>query len=492
MDVERIVTTEGGRVRGIPSARSANGDVTVFRGLPYAAAPFGAHRFAAPRPAPEWEGVRDCAHFGPPAPQSVGMIGAHPWGSETSLDCLTLNVWSGAREGERAPVLVWIHGGAYIVGSSAEPTYDGTRLAENGLVVVSVNFRLGFEGYGHVPERPDNRALLDQIAALRWVRDNIAAFGGDPDGVTVAGESAGAGAVACLMASPLARGYFRRAVAHSVPSDMVTAESARAVAARVAEAAGAPLEPEALAELPPERLLAATDDVLRRRPGTLTCYAPVVGGPELPVAPLRAVAGGSARDVDLLVGHNAHEYRLFTGLGEGPGIADEAALTRAAARAGLPEGAVADYRALYPGATLDELYDEIMGDALFAEYSVRFAEAHAAGGGRSHFFRLAAETTVLGGRLGACHAFDLPFAFGTLDTDMARFLLDDAVTDDHWSLSKRMVDAWAAFAASGDPGWPPVTDEATPVRVWDLVDDLHPTDPSPVRDLWRDVPLDPR
>ncbi|WP_116247101.1 carboxylesterase/lipase family protein [Nocardiopsis sp. FIRDI 009] len=491
MDDERIVTTEAGRVRGTPSPRSADGGVTVFRGLPYAAPPFGENRFAAPEPAAEWEGVRDCADFGPPAPQTPGMIGAHPWNPDTSLDCLTLNVWTGARPEKRAPVLVWFHGGAYIVGSSAEPIYDGTRLAERGLVVVSVNFRLGFEGYGHVPGRPDNRAMLDQIAALRWVRDNVAAFGGNPDNVTIAGESAGAGAVVCLMTSPPARGLFHRAIAHSVPADMVSRASALAVSEQVADAAGVPLDPEALAALPPERILAATDDVLSRRPGTLTCYAPVVGGADLPVAPHRAAAEGATRDVDLLIGHNAHEYRLFTGLG-GAGTDDEAELAKAVARAGLPEGAVDDYRAIHPNASVAELYDEIMGDALFSRYTVRFAEAHAAGGGRSHVFRLAAETTVMEGRLGACHAFDLPFAFDTLEADLARFLLDDTVTDAHRSLSERFSGAWSAFASSGDPGWPRVTADATPVRVWDLVDDLHPDDVSPVRRLWADVSFDPR
>lgn len=501
MDTEPTVTTESGRIRGTASPRSEGGEVTVYRGVPYARAPFGEHRFAAPAPAPTWEGVRDCLSFGPPAPQGAQLLGAVPWSPRTSLDCLSLTVWTAAHEGDRAPVLVWIHGGAYIVGAGSEATYDGTRLAESGLVVVAINYRLGFEGFGHVPGRPDNRGLLDQTAALRWVRENIAAFGGDPGNVTVAGESAGAGSVACLMASPHAHGLFRRAIAHSVPGDMLTQDTARGVSARVAAAAGVPLEAGALAAMSPDKLLEATEAVLssaasgvsggvRARP--LTCFAPVVGGPELPEAPLEAVARGAASKVDLLTGHNAHEYRLFTELGQSVEVDGDQALEETAASLGLGGGAVAAYRAMDPEATPRELFAAIRGDALFSEYTVRLAEAHAAAGGRAHFFRLTAQSPALGGRLGACHAFDLPLAFGNLDTEFASFLLDGEPSDAHRALSARMVGAWRDFAATGDPGWPAVTTEATAVRVWDAEDLLLSRDDSPVRAVWAGVALPPR
>ena len=499
VNVERTVTTKAGRVRGIASPRSESGGVTVYRGVPYAAAPFGEHRFAAPAPAAAWDGVRDCTSFGPPPPQGAQLIGAAPWNPQTSLDCLSLNVWTAARQGDRAPVLVWIHGGAYIVGAASEATYDGTRLAESGLVVVGVNYRLGFEGFGHVPGRPDNRGLLDQAAALRWVQENIAAFGGDPDNVTIAGESAGAGAVVCLMASPHARGLFRRAIAHSVPGDMLTEDTARSVSERIAKAAGVPLEADSLAALPPERLLEAVDTVLDQpspkegvRTKAFTCFAPVVGGVDLPVAPLEAITRGAASDIDLLTGHNAHEYRLFTELGQSVEIDDESALAVTASRLGLGEDAVSAYRTVHPGATLRELYAAIQGDALFSEYTVRFAEAHAAAGGRAHFFRLAAESPALEGRLGACHAFDLPFAFGNLDTDFGVFLLDGEAGEAHRALSRRMVAAWRDFAATGDPGWPAVTSKATPVKVWNTEDTVQPEDASPVRELWAGVAIEPK
>lgn len=502
MDNEHIVRTAGGQVRGRPADRPEGARIAVYRGIPYAPAPQGEHRLRAPGPAPAWEGVRECADFGPPAPQSAGFIGAAPWSPDMSAECLTLNVWSGAREGDRAPVLVWIHGGAYIVGSGAEPTYDGTRLAAQGLVVVSVNYRLGFEGFGHVPGLPDNRGLLDQAAALGWVRDNIAAFGGDPGNVTVAGESAGAGSVLCLMAMPRARGLFHRAIAHSVPGDVLSTESARAVSEKIAAAAGAALTPEEMTATSSQRLLEAGAEVLAGkhsggggdgvRENAFTLFAPVADGDVLPKDPLTALARGEATGVDLLVGHNLHEYRLFTELGQQIEIPGEESLARTAARYGLPEGAVGAYRAQDPEGSLRDLYSAMAGDRLFGEYTVRTAEAQARAGGRAHFFRFAFESPAMGGVLRSCHALDLPFAFGNLDSDFGVFLLDGPAQQAHRELSERMVGAWCGFAATGDPGWPAVTAQATPVKVWNVHDELHAQDPSPLRALWAGVEFPPR
>lgn len=205
--VEAVFRTASGRVR----RNESTDGVTVVLGIPYAAPPFGAHRFQEPQPAPAWDGVRDCTAFGPIAPQSAELPGAPAWhpGDE---DVLTINVWVPEQtDGGALPVFFWIHGGAYAFGSSAQPDFDGAALARAGPVVVSCNYRVGFEGFGHVPGFSDNRGLLDQAAALRWVRENIAAFGGDPGNVTVAGHSAGGASVACLMVMEQARGLFRRA-----------------------------------------------------------------------------------------------------------------------------------------------------------------------------------------------------------------------------------------------------------------------------------------
>lgn len=226
--------TTSGPVRG---RRPVDGVVAVL-GVPYAAAPFGPRRFREPQPVHGWSGPRDCTVFGPVAPQSAELPGSPRW-REGDEDVLTVNVWVRRQpDGGPLPVLFWIHGGAYTFGSSAQPDFDGTALARAGVVVVSCNYRVGFEGFGHVPGFPDNRGLLDQVAALRWVRENIAAFGGDPGHVTVAGHSAGAGSVACLMAMEQAHGLFRRAVAHSVPHGFFTVEVAAAISSRIAAEAG--------------------------------------------------------------------------------------------------------------------------------------------------------------------------------------------------------------------------------------------------------------
>lgn len=183
-----------GRVSGIET-----GGVTAYKGIPFARAPFGPLRFAAPEPAEPWDGVLEATRFGPRPPQPPMFMGMPAWDPAAGLDCLTVNVWTPDPGGSGLPVMVWIHGGAFRSGYADLPAYDGANLAGRGVVVVTFNHRIGFEGYGHVEGAPDNRALLDQVAALRWVRENVAAFGGDPGKVTVFGQSAGAAAIACLL-----------------------------------------------------------------------------------------------------------------------------------------------------------------------------------------------------------------------------------------------------------------------------------------------------
>jgi len=202
-----LVETTNGPVRG----RIENG-IAVFRGIPYAAAPFGEHRFRAPAPHAPWTEELDCSRFGatapkPPYPDVVAGLLPEP--VVAGEDCLNLNVWTPDPDAVGLPVFVWVHGGAFQNGSSAVPVYDGSAFARDGVVAVTINYRLGVDGFLRIPDRPDNRGLLDQVAALEWVRDNVSAFGGDPGNVTIAGESAGAMSVSTLCAMPAARGLFR-------------------------------------------------------------------------------------------------------------------------------------------------------------------------------------------------------------------------------------------------------------------------------------------
>jgi para-nitrobenzyl esterase len=289
------VRVSGGVARGAIEAGLA-----VFRGIPYASLPL---RLEAPGPVESWPGVRECVSFGPPPPQS-GAFGTAASASATAGDhgWLTVNVWS-PDLGGRAPVLVWIQGGAYAFGTSGLPEYDGSTLARGGVVLVTFNYRVGLEGFGHVDGKPDNRGLLDQVAALEWVRADIEHFGGDPERVTVFGQSAGGGSVAALLAMPRATGLFHRAIAQSVPGTFFTPRLAADITRACAAELG--VEPGDLATVDPELLPVASDavadamagDVERyaRRWGraahALVLFAPVVDGDVLPTLPWEGLTG---------------------------------------------------------------------------------------------------------------------------------------------------------------------------------------------------------
>ncbi|MFD5294511.1 carboxylesterase/lipase family protein [Streptomyces mutabilis] len=483
--------TTSGRVRG----RETVDGVTAVLGIPYAAPPFGALRFREPRPASVWDGVRDCTEFGAIAPQSAELPGAPVWrvGDE---DVLSVNVWVPERVGDGAlPVFFWIHGGAYTFGSSAQPDFDGTALARAGLVVVSCNYRVGFEGFGHVPGFPENRGLLDQVAALRWVRENIASFGGDPGNVTVAGHSAGGGSVACLMAMERTRtrGLFRRAVAHSVPNAFYTVGLAAAITERVAAQGGVDPTAKGLLSLSPAELVAASDAVAARcgaepvaaiHAYDSVIFQPVVDGEVLPADPLRAFASGAARDVDLLVCHALEEYRFLHAVGAVREVTTEEELADFAEALCLPARLVEGYRALMPDASVLDRYLAVFGDAQFGEYTTRLAERHARAGGRAYLARFARRR----GAARPWHTGDVPFAFGNLDAVGADFLIGGTPDEHDRALSRRMLRSWADFAATGDPGWPAVSADTTPVRCWGVPGDhLADDDGSGLRALWRDV-----
>ena len=289
-----VVSTSAGRVRG----RIEKG-VAVFRGIPFAKPPIGPLRFQAPESPAPWDGVRNAAEFGPAAPQApMTAEGGQPGPpADTTGDWLTVNVWTPDPAAARLPVLVWIYGGAYMFGSSSEPGYDGTPFAQGGAVFVSLNYRLGVEGFAQLPGAPANRGLLDAVAALTWVRDNIERFGGDPANVTVFGESAGAGVIAAMLAMGQARGLFRRAIAQSVPGSFFTRDLAGSIAEAIARQAGLPATYQALAAADPMDMVNAQMALtgrMREFPQwggvslTITPFSPVIDGEVLSRSPWRA------------------------------------------------------------------------------------------------------------------------------------------------------------------------------------------------------------
>ncbi|MER7542970.1 carboxylesterase/lipase family protein [Actinomadura sp.] len=444
-DAEAI--TASGRVRGL-----RKDGIAVFRGIPFARPPVGELRFAAPLPPEPWDGTRPATEFGPAPPQSAALAPDVP--ETTGDDWLTCNVWTPDPGGAGLPVMVWIYGGAYLIGHSSDPDYDGTAPARDGVVVVTFNYRVAMEGFGQIAGAPANRGLLDQVAALAWVQENIAAFGGDPGEVTVFGESAGAGSIAALLAMPRARGLFRRAIAQSVPGVFFSPPLAGDIGAAIAAEAGARPVREDLAALTPARVMRAVDTVtaaMRNHPRwgpvshTPTPFAPVVDGEVLPQTPWEALRAGAARDVPLVTGHNRDEYRLFVAMQGLLGrVTGDQASTALRTFAPDPEG----YPDAFPGVPPETLYELVHSDWLFRMPTVHLAEAQAAAGGRVHLYELAWR----GGPLGACHALDVPLVWGNLSGGMADLLITD--TEGAAALSTKIRTAWTAFAKTGSPGWP--------------------------------------
>ena len=481
------VRTGAGAVRG-----AAEGTLAVFRGIPYARPPVGELRFAAPAPPVPWDGVREATAFGSPPPQSAllpTLAPPAPPGADPD-DWLTVNVWTPSLGAEAGlPVMVWIYGGAYRLGTSSQPSYDGTRLAELGVVVVTFNHRLGVEGFAELAGKPANRSLLDDVAALRWVHENIAAFGGDPGQVTVFGESAGAGAVASLLVMPSAAGLFGRAIAQSMPGVFLTPELAGDVTKAVAAQEGIPATTEAFAAADPAVLAAASDRVwAREHPawGQLTFvdtpFAPVVDGEVLPCAPWRALATGTGRNIDLIVGHNRDEYRLFLEFAGLRGTITEEMAVRAL-RGLVPPIPGADgekaYRAAYPDAGPEELYELVLSDWVFRMPSLHLAQSHAVGGGRTFLYELTYESRLLG----ACHALDIPLVFGT-NAELGEFLLGDRPAPQALALGDLMRAEWVAFARTGDPGWPAYSVGRRLTRVYSADSDVRPYPENASMHVW--------
>ncbi|MER5914675.1 carboxylesterase/lipase family protein [Streptomyces sp. NPDC001982] len=447
-----VCTTELGAVRG---SLSADG-VASFLGIPYAAPPFGPLRFRAPYPPEPWTGVRDATAYGPTtphAPYAPPFDALIPEDAIPGEECLNLNVWTPAPgPGAGLPVMVWLHGGAFSNGSGSASAYDGSAFARDGVVCVTLNYRLGTDGFLHLPGVPDNRGLLDQLAALRWIRANIASFGGDPDQVTVFGESAGAMSIGVLLATGSARGLFRRAILQSGGCHhFLRPSSAVLIAARLATKLGIEPTSEAFAAVPLTDLLPAQAE-LRAEVGALPDpdlwgeaalnmmpFEPVTVGPALP---------GPDCGVDLLIGSNHEEYRLFLVPTERLEAFPEPRLRTMAAAYGVdPDKALPVYCATRPTAAPGELLDAVATDWFYRIPAIRLAESVPG----SHLYEFAWRSPRFGGRLGACHALELAFVFDRLHDPSYAPMLG---THPPQALADAMHAAWVSFAKTGDPGWP--------------------------------------
>lgn len=479
-----LVSTSRGDLRG-----SAADGVHRFLGIPFAAPPVGRLRFAPPAPVEGWAGERDARSYGPGPIQPVDGL------SETlglladftqSEDCLTLNLFVPEPKSDPRAVMIWLHGGAFQSGTASGPVYDGAALAKTGdVIVLTLNYRVGALGFlATGAPGGANLGLQDQVAAMRWVREEIAAFGGDPERVTVFGESAGAGSLVALLAMPSAQGLFGRAIIQSAaPEGILSLAEASERTEIFASAAG--LEAATLdglrgleARKIPEIQRACVEPV-RRRIGMF--FAPVIDGEILPRDPMTAIAAGAGAGVELVIGTTAQEMQLYH---LSPGFADvpDALLPRYVMGriGGSSEDAVERATELLrsyadPGLEGLDKFFAIETDASLFFPATRLAEAHAMYQSQTFMYRFDFRSPLEGGRLGACHALDVAFTLGNTERVPHFAGADDATS----RLSASMMSAWSGFARTGDPSppgldWPRYTSAERTTMIFD--DPCHLSD----------------
>jgi len=468
-----IANTPSGKIQGFEK-----GGMLQFRGVRYATAA----RFGPAQPIEPWDGVIEATAFGPIAPQNPSpletLLGAGQ--SPSSEDCLSLNVFTPALDDRSRPVMVWIHGGGFTAGTGSTPWYAGNRLAAQGdVVVVTINYRLGALGFLHVDGRIDgcegagSNGIRDQVKALEWVRDNISAFGGDPNNVTIFGESAGGMSVGTLLGTPSAAGLFHRAIPQSgAASNVATPQEAARVLEQLLRALDLrPGEEERLLELDVESILAAQQTVGTQLLGDgnmFLPFCPVEDGVVLPQAPLDAIRAGLSAGVPVLVGTTADEWNLFHVMRRPSGGMDDAVLERRVARvlpAGRAKEAIDVYKTAQPSASNDDIFCAIGTDLVFRIPAIRLAEAQSAHEPATRMYVFSYPSRAFDGALGACHAIDIPFAFDNVDRRGVDMLLG-GIDDSTRALSTAMSRAWTAMAHTGSPehaglpGWP----EYSPTR----------------------------
>jgi para-nitrobenzyl esterase len=433
----------------------AGQEVLTFKGIPYAAPPVGPLRWSAPQPPLPWSGVKDATHFGADCMQTPYVIST---GQKTSEDCLTVSVWTSTQyRSARRPVMVFIYGGAFIGGSAAYPLYDGTKLAARGVVVVGFNYRVGIFGFLAHPQlsaqsprkTSGNYGLLDQIAALAWVKKNIAAFGGDPERVTVFGESAGAVSIALLMTSPLGKGLFEQAI---LQSPVVLPLAGLAAAEQSGAAVGASID--SLRKLSAEQILAHNGDFFPRSDHNVMAAAfpsPIVDGYVLPVQPRKAFQSGAVNAVPAIVGVNADEGRMFSDEGSAGSVTDYQSWVQEKFGALL----ASDILRVNPATTASaaaRARSAIIGDAMFVESARLISRGNSRNQPRT--FAYLFTRRVGDGPLPATHSEELPFVFGSLE--QPSFIKHPSPTRADLQLSSAMMRAWTRFATSGDPNGPGV------------------------------------
>jgi len=451
---EPETTTQAGRVRGF-----VDEGALAFLGVPYADPPLGKLRFAAPAPPTKWAGVREAVAYGPTAPQAEPGWTIIPEPVEPGDDFLNLNVYT-PDLADSLPVLVWIHGGGFTAGCNRSPWYRGTRFARDGVVLVSIGYRLGIEGFMEIDDAPSNRAILDWIAALQWVQENIANFGGDPSNVTIAGQSAGSAACVYLLTTERAQPLFRRAICQSGVGDAaMTADTARDLGRRVAGHLGVKPTREELARFSPIELLEAhaglgiPQSFDRGAPQ----FKPFVDGDLVTQAPLTAVRSGSAGDKDVIVGATSEEIN---------GLrfrfpAEE--VSQRMEEIGLGPDEQKAYMEHIGAKDLHEAAGQVMTDYIFRVPAAKLLDARATATAKSFGYDFRWRSPIE--QVGACHCLEIPFVFDNLDADRVANGLHGPNAPQE--LASDMHRSWVQFVTEGDPRWPSYDIERRRVAIFD-------------------------
>jgi len=456
MENDIIVETTNGNIRGY----SRRG-VIKFKGIPYAAPPVGELRFKPPAPVETWSEVRNTTKYSPVSiqpPSNLEDMFDEPL-PQSEYNCLTLNIWTQNLKDEKCPVMFWIHGGGFVTGNGA--SLDGSRLVLRGdVVVVSINYRLGYLGFLYMPDMlgtTANAGILDMVAALKWVRDNISKFGGDPNNVTIFGESAGGMAVSSILATPSAKGLFHRAIPHSGAANKFSYSAASGI--KVYENLMQKLGVEkgdldALLKLPAEDFIVPQVNATQLSVGVVR-VGPVVDNNVLPEHPLEAISKGFAKDIDVFIGSNLDENKLFAmWTPRAQNLKEERLYTSVNTlmqftkqNESKSKEIIESYRVLRK--TPRDIMDAILTDYMFRIPSVRLAEEQSKHQKNTYMYLFTWKSPMDGGKYGAMHALELPFVFGLLgDKDIGIFPGRNAETQ---KLSEQMMDAWIAFARTGNP-----------------------------------------
>ncbi|MFX1295265.1 MAG: carboxylesterase/lipase family protein [Promethearchaeota archaeon] len=460
-----IVETKLGKVQGY-----TRNDIQIFKGIPYAAPPIGPLRFSPPAPRESWNDVFDATKYGPYTMQ--GFNGLELYFGKTAIqeseaDCLTLNVWTPATDDKKRPVMVWIHGGAFTIGSGANPLYESTLLARRGnVVVVTINYRLGALGFLYIPGVTANVGLLDQIAALKWVKNNIDAFGGDPNNVTIFGESVGGMSVNALLTMSAAKGLFHHAISQSCPMSYNPSSGKKHSETLMKMLEIEVGDIDALRKIPAKKIINIQNSItLKRGALNFLAFSPRIDGKTLPKHPLEAIRAGASNDIDFITGSNQDEWRFFSFLVPSMRKVDADMVVKLVNN--IIGASCQDKNKLKQ---LINIYKETRDspqdimNAIFTDYifhipTIRIAEAHQSNQSNTYNYLFTWSSPMFKGKLGSCHVIEIPFIFGTYNIPkMDNFVGKGAAVE---ALSEKVMDTWITFARTGNPNndgileWPP-------------------------------------